>query len=230
MKTARILMAIAVCAALIGAMLTGCGSAANREAETSASATQTAARQQEQTTVKNEEPAVLKLLGITWGDYLADSPGNQRIHDALLKKLNIDIQATIIQKPDDWPSKVNLAIASGEQYDMMVISSEANLKLYRQLIDQQYIIPLDDLLNNYGKDILGNADPDIWSYLRVNGKIYAINYETEKCTNCVEIRKDLLDKYGLAMPTTIDEFEKAVLLIKQKENMGRVCNVLEQPG
>lgn len=219
MKRVKILMAILVCVVLTGTTLAGCGSAGNG-GETAASGqatTQAATTQAPTTAPANQEPTVIKYLGVTWGDFLADTPGNQRIHDALLKKLNIDVQDTVIQKPEDWAAKINLAIASGEQYDLLYLPPDNNYQLYGQLIDQDYIIPVEDLLQSHGKDLLAFQRPEVLEFLKRNGKIYAWANEVEPCVQCVEIRQDLLDKYGLKYPTTIEEYENAVTTIQAKE-------------
>lgn len=222
MKRVKILMAILLCVAFTSIMLAGCGTAGNGggTATTTKAATQapTQATTQAPTTIAaKQEPTVIKFLGVTWGDFLADTPGNKRIHDLILEKLNMDIQETVIQKPDDWPAKINLAIASGEQYDLLYLPSDNNYQLYGQLVEQDYIIPIDDLLKSHGKDLLAYQRPEVLEYLKRNGKMYAWANEVEPCVQAVEIRQDLLDKYKLPYPTTIDEYENDVLTIQKNE-------------
>lgn len=217
MMNIKKLLAIACCIVLIVVMITACGSGAQTTGtSTGTAAVQSSAVAQTEST-KAEEPAKLKFLVINWMDQSVNSPGNDRIKAIIDQKLNIDLQLGEMVKPDDAVQKLNLIIASGEKYDIMNIPGD--FTLYRNLIDQKFLQPIDDLLNSDGKDLLANANPDSWRFLKgADGKIYAVPWESPTCTTNVVIRKDLIDKYSLPLET-VEDFEKAMLTFKQKDNL-----------
>ncbi|OXM88342.1 extracellular solute-binding protein [Paenibacillus rigui] len=83
-------------------------------------------------------------------------------------------------------------------------------------------MPLDDLLKEYGPDLLKAIPKEAWDEVRYNGKIYAIpEYLSSPSRRATFIRKDLLDKTGLPVPKTVDDLLNVLRAMKK--------NGVEQP-
>lgn len=111
--------------------------------------------------------------------------------------------------------KLLLEISSGKNYDIVNL----NINQYRTLVSNGALMPLDDLLNTYGQDILKGNDKEVWDALRgSDGKIYGVPYMhpyPNEVTTFLTARMDLLKKAGInTIPKTIDEFENVLKTLK----------------
>lgn len=206
--------ALLVCVSLaLATVLAGCATAST--APTAAPVATTAAATEAATpapTAKGE-PIKLVLEKPIWGDKPADAPFVKQLEQKILEKLNIDLTVTGEQNPSDQEEKAKLMLSSGEQLDMF------NMGDWTKYMTTGTIIPLNDLLNKYGQDILNKSIPEaIKNHTDKDGKIWATGYEQYPVSIVVWMRQDWLDALKLQVPTTIDEYENAVLQMKQKYN------------
>lgn len=84
-------------------------------------------------------------------------------------------------------------------------------------------MPLNDLLDVYGQDILNGVSEDSWRAVSgEDGNIYGIPYKypyAQEVQGFMVCRWDLMQEAGIeAIPTTIDEFYDC--LVKLKEHFG----------
>jgi putative aldouronate transport system substrate-binding protein len=124
------------------------------------------------------------------------------VQDELNKYLTEKINATIELRPIDWGAwtdKTNLMFASNEQFDLMFTASWFHLG---EEVAKGQIIPLDDLVNQYGQDWKSVIDPKVVEGGKINGKIYGMIANKEfAATKGVVLRKDLVDKYQFDLST-----------------------------
>lgn len=105
-----------------------------------------------------------------------------------------------------------LSVANYSQQIALMISSNQDLDLIHSLSDMsQYaaknqIIPLDDLIQEYGQDIL-EIEPDFFLEAgKLNGKLYGVPFYMGKALSPVIIcRKDILDELNID-PASITSF------------------------
>ena len=100
-----------------------------------------------------------------------------------------------------------------------------------EMINADAIIPLDDMIDEIGRDRFYESPIQEMTY---DGSCYAVPIYSHAFV--MWYRKDLLEKYNLDVPTTWDEFNAAATAITQGENGLRllcsngheryVCNVL----
>jgi putative aldouronate transport system substrate-binding protein len=141
------------------------------------------------------------------------------------ERTNVHIEWLVVPG-DDALTKVNAMIAAGDIPDifMNIDFSPAQLQLYGS---QGLFLPLNDLIEQHGveikrlltdypqaKDILTAADGNIYSMPNLND-----------CYHCKDPRKlwiykPWLDKLGLQMPTTTDEFEQVLRAFKEQDPNG----------
>ncbi len=124
---------------------------------------------------------------------------------------------------DDWskvPEKLNLLMASGEKYDIVT----GYLKPYMgQMVENGFMIPIDDLLNEYGANITANTDQKWFDEMvsSVDGKMYAVPIKrtSPHINHTYAYRKDIFDKHGIEIPQSTEELRVALQTIKDKENI-----------
>jgi putative aldouronate transport system substrate-binding protein len=139
------------------------------------------------------------------GETIEDNRALQYIEDTL----NIDITFSWVVPSDSYSDKLNLAIASGEIPDVMIVDA---LQL-QQLSEAGVLEDLTPYIEKYGnQDILENYAQTEGAALdaaTVDGKIMGIpNVQPQAdAPIMVFVRQDWLDKLGLEGPETVDDVE-----------------------
>ncbi|WP_314587977.1 ABC transporter substrate-binding protein [Paenibacillus terrigena] len=192
-KMSKTLCLLLTMGLLTSAMLSGCGSkSANQDA------LQTDTPPQASTTESGGNQT-LDPVNLTW--YVVGTPqkDQQLVTDEINKILKEKINATLTINTIDWGAydqKMNVITSSGEPYDLAFTSSWANN--YTQNVSKGALLPLDDLLQKYGKHILEQVPEKYWPAVKVNGKTYGVlNYQIYAIGRGLNIKKDLADKYAL---------------------------------
>lgn len=107
---------------------------------------------------------------------------------------------------DNFEENLNLLMASGVTPDI-IFSYEATY--VEQMIDQGVIQPIGPYIQEHSttcKEYLEN-NPELMDYLMFDGQQYAMtNIRGNLMDQGLWIRQDWLDKLGLSMPTTEEEF------------------------
>lgn len=112
---------------------------------------------------------------------------------------------------DAWDQKINLMLSTGEKFDaFQVMNDRVTLTNYAA---RGALADLTDLMDQYGTNIM-NPDINPESMIKsvsVKDQIYAIPaYWIETALDPeITLRKDILEKYNLEVPTTWDELTAA---------------------
>jgi len=103
-----------------------------------------------------------------------------------------------------YAEKLNLQIASGDLPDSTIMDS--NIQLPRMVAEDQ-VIPLNDLLKKYGPNLLKYTPSWHWDACLYDGEKMAImnGWTTKKAGPYM--RGDWLDKVGLALPDTLEDYD-----------------------
>lgn len=127
----------------------------------------------------------------------ADEKDCELVSEAASKitKAKFNTTIKIIRYPYGiYDNQLSLMLATGEQLDLF-----PNLGLTTTMAaNNEQIYPLDDLLKQYGQDLLKNIPESDWIYSKVNGKIYGVRNNKELAESygyCM--RKDILDAMGV---------------------------------
>ncbi len=99
--------------------------------------------------------------------------------------------------------KVPVLMASGDIPDILQTNLQSFLP---QLAESKLIAVLDEPLARYGKDIVANQRDGFLKYGQYNGKQYALANQYALKDFAEMIRMDWLDKLGLKVPVTMEEF------------------------
>ncbi len=117
--------------------------------------------------------------------------------------------------------KLNLIFSSGDiPYDLINIGASDNDKsVYATYAKKNLLLDLTDELPKYPN--LSKLDPLGADAVRVNGRIFAIGSTgMPYSSDTISVRMDWLEKLGLSVPTTRDEFYNMLVQFQQKDPGG----------
>lgn len=138
----------------------------------------------------------------------------------LEKETGYKVQYDVL--PASNPSdKLNAIMASGQDYDYIQVSDR---NLYANYSQQGALTDLKPLVKQYGPNITKNISQSLLDIVTVNNTYFCVpsisptgRKDTGNVNSGILIRQDLLDKIGVSMPTTIDEFETMLQQFKDKD-------------
>lgn len=125
------------------------------------------------------------------------------------ENMNIDIKVKWQAASSDYSQKLNLAIASNDLPDILVVGESE----FQKLIKSDLIEDLTPYYETYAsdtiKDNIDKTDGKAIDNASVDGKMYGLpNVQAEADGyNLMWIRQDWLDELGLEAPTTVEELE-----------------------
>ncbi|WP_178024897.1 ABC transporter substrate-binding protein [uncultured Paenibacillus sp.] len=169
------------------------------------------------------EPVTLKMVSPKAA--LAPEYSEMEIFKRLEKETNVKVEWENI--PDtDYTEKKNLLLASGNLPDAFYAAGFSDYELVNYGKDGT-IVPLEDLIDQYAPNLkaLFERRPDIKSAITApDGHIYGLPSweENNLGTNPFfhVINKAWLDKLGLKMPETLDEYTEALVAFKTQDPNG----------
>lgn len=157
-----------------------------------------------------EEKPVLKVLG-----YNASFDPNEDLMASEIEKVT-GYQVEYYMLPmENADEKLNIELSSGSKYDILNLLSDQ----YFKIVGQGALLPLDDLLAEYGQNILSAVKEETWKACEYDGSIYSIPLRKEypkDVTEFILVREDILEEIGEEIPTTLDEFYQVLQAIKEK--------------
>lgn len=194
---------------LLAVSVSACGGD-NNSSQTSSSPSstadsQTSSESQAEESSEASEPASGDAVTLT---IFREStrPMNEKtdtIRDYVRETLGVDMD--VIQVAENGPQQLALMITNGEMPDLMLLS----LDNYLDYVSQGAFTDISGDLANY-PNLQAYAD-GYWDGVTVDGGIYGVPSLLPYPTNHVTaIRKDWLDKLGLDMPTTLEEWENVM--------------------
>jgi putative aldouronate transport system substrate-binding protein len=159
----------------------------------------------------------------------ANNAWTQWIHDKVLKDLNIDVTFQAVGRWSEEADITNL-LASGSAPDLCYSYNKGMIDTFAQQGGILDLAPYVDRLLPDFKKLLG-ADPALGGDLvyrdqdPTSKKLYSVtNYVTNLARKNLFIRKDWLDKLGLALPKTTREFHDALVAFKNRDPGGVGAN------
>ncbi|MGI5894817.1 MAG: ABC transporter substrate-binding protein [Candidatus Merdivicinus sp.] len=211
MKKRQVLSIFCALAMLTG-VLSGCGEA---ETSSSDSTNSTASSSVEGDSSKIEETAdkwtpdpQKKYKISTIGYMLQPLDDDPVIKKMIEEKFNVELDMWYIDE-SKWDELFSVRLAGGEIPDFIRVKRPDQLATY---VDQGILMELpDDLVQNHLGgiyDAMESYSKGCMDYGKIDGKMYGL--PALSATNALHIplvyRQDWLDKLGLSVPTTLDEF------------------------
>ncbi|SFA73394.1 putative aldouronate transport system substrate-binding protein [Cohnella sp. OV330] len=199
-RLAWVLAVCAMCAACLG----GCAGGGGRGEAAGASATG------------------LDPVNLIWYYPQYQSNLDQRlVNDAVNEITRTKLNATVDLRPIDFANyeqKLNTIVASGEQMDIIWTSNW--LFQWTTNAKKGVFQPIDELLGQYGGQLLASMDEKYWNGGKLGGKQYAIpNYQISAMRPSLVIQKRFIDKYRLDVfkIKRIEDIEPFLEQIKEGE-------------
>lgn len=195
-------------------MLAGCGSTDGTTGSGDASQDTSAAASSLETAGVPEEPVKIIMQRPLWNNSDPSAAPYVRIREKIKERINVDVEIVGQQNPADQYEKPNLMLAAGEPLDIFQTPYGAP-KDWRRYSQEDSIIPLNELLEKYGQDLLKNIDQGaLKACTDADGKIWALPDEMNPVTTVLMMRQDWLDKEGLQVPETFEEYESVLKVFK----------------
>jgi ABC-type sugar transport system, periplasmic component len=161
------LVGLTLSVVMLASLMTGCS---NNKSNNNASVTPAATTEKTETSTDQkatgDEVATLNILTTKISSNVTDYP-DTHVTEALEKAIGVKIN--IIEADTD---KYNVYMASGEGFDL-ILTPTTN---FSQLIEGNVVVPMDDLMDKYGKDITANIADTVkfskGSWSNGSGKLY----------------------------------------------------------
>ncbi|MGG5460699.1 ABC transporter substrate-binding protein [Clostridium sp. B9] len=191
-------LVLTLAAALFTGGLVGCGSNSTGGGEAS------------------KEP--VNLVWYTIGAPQADdSLVEEKINEYIVDKIGATVS---IKRIDfgDYDQKMNVIVNSGEPYDIAFTCSWANN--YNVNARKGAFKPLNDLVEEHGKEVYEAVDERFWEGTKIDGEIYGVPTSKEIGLAPYWIfNKELVEKYDVPYEEikTADDLEPWLKLISEKE-------------
>ena len=200
--------------------LAGCSS--SKKEETTAAPAGTEAEKteaaEETTSSEKEEPVTL-----TWlvGQTSAEVNDDAEVVKMIEERFNIDMKAWYVDS-NKFYENLNVRFAGGEMPDVLVIDNLSLLPTYVEggIIGELPVEVIREKAPNYTKVADEYDDGTLWSTLIYNGKNYGVTNPMDAVPMAMFWRKDWLDKLGLEVPETLDEYEEVLTAFVEQDPDG----------
>lgn len=145
------------------------------------------------------------------GTYNGHDPNNDPTAEAIEEKTGYHVEYFMLPAESALENLL-MQIASGESYDILRISET----MYQELLSRNALMPLDDLLAEYGSNLTSKIFDSAYSLTRLDGKTYGIPMMAERASisDAIVMRKEILDELNLQAPTTPAELKDVLLAVK----------------
>lgn len=141
-------------------------------------------------------------------DGLLEEEGTAQWVEEFEKKTGIEMTLDRVAN-NEYSQILELAFASNTVPDVFDLTSD-KIAVYAK---QNAVADITDLVEN--TEFYKNTDPAIWESIRINGRIYGV--PAEKPTPSVTyVRKDWLDRLGMEVPGTYEEFIEMLRRFKEE--------------
>lgn len=206
MKVAKKLAAAGLAAAMAASLLAGCTKQAAQQA-TTAPGTQGASSG---AAPQSQAAEVEKPEKITWMVHsgLAEEDGTKQWVEEFERLTGITLDLRIVSN-NEYYQMLELAFASGEIPDVFDVDAD-HFAVYAS---QNAIADVTDLFKN--ADFYQQVDSGLLGSIEMNGRYYGVPFETPG-GSVTYVRKDWLDRLGMEIPKTYDEFMEMLRRFKDE--------------
>jgi len=170
----------------------------------------------------------ITLKALIFPDPNVSDYDNNEFTKWLEDKTNIHLDITLApQTQTDADTKLNAIFASGDLPDVIIGWRNMGLDRELALAQQGLIVPINDYIDKYGVEtqkVFKEMPSAKNAVSEIDGKIYSVP-DVNECYHCTHaqkmwVYKPWLDKLGLKVPTTTDEFEQMLIAFKTKDPNG----------
>ncbi|MDO4293593.1 MAG: ABC transporter substrate-binding protein [Eubacteriales bacterium] len=210
----RKILALMLTASLAAAALTGCGSdSSGTGSDTSAAGNTGAETGSAEADLKESELVTLDVVMMSSGKNEPDiTEVENAMNEILEEKFNVNVNLTFIAYAS-YAEQISLMLSSGEGADLLAVY----LTPLPTCASAGQIIPLDDLLDQYGQGIYEQLG-DYIECGRVGDSIYGVTTNRDLANSQgFAYRKDIADEVGFDADSieTLDDLERELLKVKE---------------
>jgi putative aldouronate transport system substrate-binding protein len=167
-------------------------------------------------TASVEQTAPIKYYCRTRGP--ENAPDNAKVQAYIEGKTGIKMELTAIAN-ESYREKIDLMIASDESFDGMNLVGYGNT--YTELVEKNAIIPINDLLDQYGPNVKRVMADGLYSTTDRDGKIWTVPRAERFPQGYVPtIRQDWLAALNMDMPSTMEELDAYLAAVKANDLNG----------
>jgi len=201
-KTARKATAYLLTAAVTGTLLTGCGLQPEPAGES----------------VTDDAPVQMAWLT---SQTTAEVDDDAEVVRMIEKRFQIDLKGFYVE-PDNYQENLSVKLAGGEMPDVLVIDSPAELAGYVEggIVGELPIELIREKAPNFTRVADQYDDGTLWSTMLYKGKNYGVANPMDQQPMAMFWRKDWLDRLGLEIPETLEEYEKVLTAFVEQDPDG----------
>lgn len=220
LKKTKSIIVLGLVVIMIMTMAVGCSGGAkdpvNGDDPTSEPSSEPSGEPTGDQTLKNEKTEKLVLFMPFANTSTAEGMEEtaKALEDAMKDSVNVTLDWIVIPR-DNFEEVLNVTLVSGDQLDGGVGDMD---DLGTASSKKGLVMPIDDLLAQYGKNLTANVPQEAWDSVKNSSKetVGIPSYNRNYWQGAV-IRQDWLDELGLKMPTTLDELEATMEAFKNME-------------
>lgn len=198
MKKRIVASILALCMA--GTLLVGCGGAPSSNVPASDSATEPAAK--------------LEVYTVSFGANNDDlQKVNDAVNDYIRPLINVEVNLNVLSY-GTYLNQVNLMMSGNDPVDLLMSTGG----LTRTLANQGALLPLDDLLAEYGTGIINVFDAQVLEAGRLDGELYSVPTNRDMARSVEYFySKEMNEKYqlGLENAKSMDDLDACFAKLKE---------------
>ena len=146
----------------------------------------------------------------------------EAINAITVEAINTEVELMPFQS-GSYNEQMNLMISSNEQLDLAP-TFFAGPTTFAAMTSQKQLTPLDDLLNEYGQDILSEIKPEYMETTKLNGVTYAVPVNKDMVSNMyLAMRTDILEQLGMLEKgenlTSMSELTEILAAVKEQTEL-----------
>ena len=206
-------------AGLLTASMAACGNGGDSSSTAEGSSTTSAAGGESSTAASSDTGSAGNgevSHVVVWGTGNADTADCTAVAEAVsaITRDAIGVEVELVRGQDG--EQINLALTSGEQIDLLNYNSASGG--LPALVRNQYATALDDLLPEYGSEILDVINEEDLAACTIGGTLYALpTMKDNRRAAGMAMRQDILDELGISVEgvDTFDEIHEILLQVHE---------------
>lgn len=144
---------------------------------------------------------------------------------------DMEARCNVDYNPEWVPStsyndRLSLLVSTNDLPDLIRVEN-LSIPWVVQATEAGMFYDFTDSIENYPN--LAALNPSAWTNAKYKGRNYLIPNSRGQYNNCCFLRQDLLDKYDLPLPSTVDEFTDYLEAIAQEDGMVPIPSNVDSP-
>jgi len=234
MRKRKVVLSLLICIVLAFSVLAACSSRNDAQQPQSPQSTPSGSQgsqgssqgsQGSGTEAESKPPLKLRVALTTGGNTYVEGHSNLK-EDPYVQEFermtNTDLEFELLLH-QEYNQQLSLLVASGDLPDLLQTKGIDQPEI-APLVEAGALLPLNDLIDQYAPNLKAKVPKDSWESGRVSkdGVIYGIpGYENSiRNGTVVYLRGDWLEKLGLSVPRTVDEYLTVLRAFRDKDPNG----------